>query len=206
MFHNFYKYKCNYSIEMFYQGFKSELSFLKKKCQPNFHRAWTTGHCAWCVCAVLCVCEGGSVLKKKKLIIFYDLHKKNVQVNDLNEWLERLTSYMFPDACFVCCHRERTAKEKNRGREAKNNRSVLLLLFNLQTVPNFSNYQAAKQTEASRQELAVSCSLHFGGSCLIWGKTWSISCTNTSRANTPLPARPLPFNPYPHAPALWQMA
>lgn len=78
-----------------------------------------------------------------------------------------MTSYMFPDACFVFCHRERTAENKNRGREAKNNRSVLLLLFNLQTVPNFSNYQAAKQTEASRQELAVSCGLHFRGSCLI---------------------------------------
>ncbi len=60
---------------------------------------------------------------------------------------------MFPDARFVCCHRERTAEEKNRAREATNNRSVLIVLFNLQTVLNFSNYQAAKQTEASRQEL-----------------------------------------------------
>lgn len=111
-------------------------------------------------------------------------------MNDLNAWHH---------ICFLICllPQGEDSKEKNRAREAKNNRSVLHVLFNLQTVPNFSNYQAAKQTEASRQELAVSCGLHFGGSCLIWGKTRSISCTNTSRANTPLPARAPPFRPLP---------
>lgn len=91
MFHNFYKYKCNYSIEMFYQGFKSELSFLKKKCQPNFHRAWTTGHCAWCVCALLCVCVWGRECLKKKNSLYFmictrKMSKLMIWMNDLNAW------------------------------------------------------------------------------------------------------------------------